>query len=263
MNTQPLITDSSTHHPPNNPVSTLPGAAPLTASAGATRVPAHQESLWDAVLGALVAIGLGAAGFAIGAGVTGLAGDTQSYWYLSRAAGYVAYLLLWGSVVWGLLLTTKVGRGRLRAPALFDAHQFLSNVALGFALFHGLILLGDSYLGLRLAAIVVPFASGYETLLVAAGQLGLWLSGLLVASFYARKRIGQRRWRTFHYASFAAYALALLHAMALTTANTPLLVKWLYPVTAGVVILLMLSPLAGLRQRPAAPRQTLEPGLDL
>ncbi|WP_343391840.1 hypothetical protein [Candidatus Amarobacter glycogenicus] len=77
---------------------------------------------------------------------TGLAADTSRTGTWSRAAGFVAYLLLWGSVVWGMLLSSKIGKGKLRPPVLLDAHQFLSHVAVGFTLFHGLILMGDRYL---------------------------------------------------------------------------------------------------------------------
>ena len=42
---------------------------------------------------------------------------------------------------------------------------------------------------------------------------------MLALSFRLRKRIGQRGWRRLHYASFAAFVLALGHAL---TAGTDL-----------------------------------------
>ena len=104
------------------------------------------RSFASVALGALIGLSLAVAGFVVAVSATGLAGQTTSFWYLSRSAGLVAYLLLWGSVVWGLLLSSKIGQGRLRTPVLLDAHQFLSNVAIGFAAFHGLVLMGDRYL---------------------------------------------------------------------------------------------------------------------
>ena len=193
---------------------------------------------WGSIYGALIGIGLALAGLAIGFGVTGLAGDTRSYWYLSRAAGVVSYLLLWGSVAWGLLLSSKIGKGRFKPPALLDAHQFLSSLAIGFALFHGLILMGDSYLSFPLTAVLVPFASSYKPLLVAAGQIGLWLSLLLLVSFYVRKRIGQKRWRTLHYVSFVGFWMALVHSVFIgSESGQPWLVAT-YAVTAGSVLFL-------------------------
>lgn len=197
-----------------------------------------QASPASVVLGALVGLGLAAAGFAIGVGMTGLAGETTSFWYLSRSSGFVAYLLLWGSVVWGLLLSSKIGQGKLRPPALLDAHQFLSNTALGFAFFHGLVLMGDRYLSFPLQAVLVPFASSYETLLVAAGQLALWLSLLLSVSFLVRKRIGQRAWRSLHYSSFLAFFFVLAHAVWLGSDSSRPAVQLFYLATTGVVLFL-------------------------
>ncbi len=59
------------------------------------------RGLAGVVLGALVGLSLAVAGFIAGVGASGLAGETTSFWYLSRAAGLVAYALLWGSVVCG------------------------------------------------------------------------------------------------------------------------------------------------------------------
>jgi DMSO/TMAO reductase YedYZ heme-binding membrane subunit len=181
---------------------------------------------------------LAAAGILLGVGVTGLAGETKSFWYLSRAAGFVAYLLLWGSVVRGLLLSSKIARSRLQPPALFDAHRFLSYVALGFAFFHGLVLMGDRYLSFPLNAVLVPFASDYKPTLVATGQLALWLSLLVSLSFLVQKRIGRRAWRSLHYASFAAYGLALTHSIWLGSESHLLAAKAMYLITAEVVIFL-------------------------
>ena len=109
-------------------------AAPAPRPRKPDPIPDDYETFWGAIFGALVGLGLALAGLAIGLGVAGWTGDTKSYWYLSRASGFVAYLLLWGSVAWGLLLSSKIGKGWLRPPALLDAHQFLSNVAVGFTL---------------------------------------------------------------------------------------------------------------------------------
>jgi predicted ferric reductase len=196
-------------------------------------------SFWSALLGALIVAGLAVAGLMLGIGITGLAGDTKEFWYLSRSAGFVAYLLLWGSVVWGLLLSTKIGRSRLKAPAIFDVHRFLSNTALGFAFFHALVLVGDRYLSLPLNGILVPFASSYRTALVAAGQIALWLSLLLSLSFGARKWIGRRAWRTFHYAVFLAYAASLVHSVTLGSDTHLFAVRVMYLFTAEVVLFLV------------------------
>ena len=206
--------------------------------------------LWGAFFGALIGVGLAAGGFVIGVGATGVAGQTTSFWYLSRSAGMVAYLLLWGSVVWGLLLSTKIGQGVLRAPILLDAHQFVSNAALGFAVFHGLILMGDRYLSFPLHAVLVPFASQYEPLLVAAGQMGLWLSLTLSVSFLVRQKLGARRWRTLHYVSFLAFWAVFVHALLLGTDSKLPWSQMLYLFSAGAVVFLTAYRVLTTRRKP-------------
>jgi predicted ferric reductase len=190
------------------------------------------------VVSAVVGITLAAGGFVIGIGATGLSAGTTSYWYLSRATGFVAYLLLWGSVTWGLLLSTGTGRAWMRPPQLLDAHQFLSAAGAGFACFHGLVLMGDRYVSFSLRAVILPFGGSYEPLLVAFGQIAVWLSLLLIASFHVRRHIGGRVWRRLHYASFVAFWLAVAHGLLLGTERTSASANVVYLTTVSAVTFL-------------------------
>ena len=150
----------------------------------------------------------------------------KAYWYLARAAGFVAYLLIWLSVVLGLLITGKLSRLWPGGPTTVDLHQFSGLLGLTFAAFHGGILLGDQYIGYTPLQILVPFAgAGYRPLAVGLGQLAFY-GGLLVAlSFYVRRHIGYRVWRVLHFGSFAVYVLVTVHGLAAgTDAGSPMVV---------------------------------------
>ncbi len=214
--------------------------------------PESDSGMAGVVLGSLVGLSLAAAGFIAGVSAIGLTGETTSFWYLSRAAGLVAYTLLWGSVVWGLLLSSKISQGVLRPPLVLDAHQFLSYVAIGFAAFHGLVLMGDRYLSFPLQAVLVPFSGSYKPALVAAGQIGLWLNLLLSISFLLRRRLGQRLWRQLHYLSFIAYWAALLHSVLIGSDSGAPWVQTLYLGTAGAVLFLTFYRVLAVRQRAIA-----------
>ena len=193
--------------------------------------------LFSTVVGVTLATG----GFAIGLGSTGIAEGSTAFWHLSRASGFVAYLLLWGSVVWGLLLSTGTGSRWIRTPHLLDAHQFLGTAAVGFASVHGLVLMGDRHVSFPLRAILVPFAASYEPLLVACGQIALWLLVLLIGSFHARRHIGGRAWRRVHYASFVAFWMAFFHGLALGSESATLWASFLYLGTAVPAVFLFLQ----------------------
>ncbi len=199
-----------------------------------------RRSPWGTILGAFVGVGLGVAGFLIGVGAAGLAGETTSFWFLSRSAGMIAYLLLWGSIVWGLLLSSKIGHEALAAPILLDAHQFVGNVAIGFSAFHGLVLMGDRYFSFPLLAVLAPFAGDYKPVLVAGGQLGFWLSLALSISFLVRKRLGPKVWRQFHYVSFLAFWAVFFHSLLIGTDSKFVAVQLFYMLSGSVVIFLTL-----------------------
>jgi hypothetical protein len=100
--------------------------------------------------------------------------------------------------------------GRLlkgRGPDLRVAHEALSLATLGALLLHGLALLGDGFLHPTLFELAVPFVGRYRTLWTSAGTVAFWSMLLLGLSYYARARIGPRRWRTLHRFTALAWIL--------------------------------------------------------
>lgn len=182
-------------------------------------------------------------------------------WYLSRGAAFVAYLLMWLSVVFGLMITNKLGRKWPGGLATVDLHQFASLLGLAFAAFHGLILLGDQYIGYSLAQILVPFASSdYRPVWVGLGQIGLYVAALVTLSFYVRQAIGHRVWRALHYSTFAAYVMVTLHGLMSGADSSNLAVRLMYALTAASVVALTayrikVTRAQRRRRAPAAPRQ--------
>jgi hypothetical protein len=137
-------------------------------------------------------------------------------WYVARAAGLVAFGLLTLSVWLGLAMSTRL-LGPKRQKALLGLHRTLAWTGLSMIALHAGALLLDPVMHFGLASILLPFAAPWKTGAVAAGVVGGWLSLALAASFRLRKWIGQRGWRRLHYASFAAFALSLGHALAVGT----------------------------------------------
>jgi len=168
-----------------------------------------------------------------------LTADTPAYWYLSRAAGLVGYVLLWAATAWGLVVSTKVAKGLIAAPFSTSLHEFLSLGALAFAGIHALALLGDRYIDFGLVDIVYPFAAGYRPGWVGLGQLGFYLSLALTLSFYLRKRIGPKTWRTLHYLTFLAYVLVVVHSLASGTDAGVLAVQAMYLGTGATIVFLI------------------------
>ncbi len=79
-----------------------------------------------------------------------LTGETSAYWYMARAGGIISYLLLWLSVVWGLIMSTKITARLIPAPIAYGLHELLSILALLFIALHSVVLLGDSYINFNI-----------------------------------------------------------------------------------------------------------------
>lgn len=145
---------------------------------------------------------------------------TRATWFVTRAAGWLSYLLVWLSVVWGLVLPTKFFK-RYIAPAFsFDFHEYLSLLAIGFLLLHMFILLADSSMPYNLAQILVPFLSPYRPLWVGLGVISFYLIALVTITFYIRSKIGHKNFKAIHITSFLAYMGATIHAFFAGTDST-------------------------------------------
>ncbi|MCB9007917.1 MAG: ferric reductase-like transmembrane domain-containing protein [Ardenticatenaceae bacterium] len=196
----------------------------------------NRAEIWDSLLTFIFSLVLGVTGglVLLGTGwllVNTSAGATianalvitdKTPWYFSRSAGTVAYLLLAGSTIWGLLLSTKLIKEMVPAALALAMHNILSWLAVLFTGLHALALLWDSFYTYTLADLTVPFVGPYRPGWVGLGIIGFYLMFLTSLSFNFRKQIGQKRWRQLHYATFAVYILATVHgAMAGTDSGNP------------------------------------------
>jgi predicted ferric reductase len=180
---------------------------------------------YDWIAFGLVALGLGLAasylftpaGMPIRSALARLFALTsdQGMWYLTRAAGMMAYLLLWLSTVWGLLIPSKLFGNVLNGEFSFDFHQFISLLSLGFLGLHIVVLTADRYLPFSVAQLLVPFISPYRPLWVGIGVVAFYLLLLVTVTFYMRMRIGMKAFRYIHFLS-----LALIHLFRSSCCST-------------------------------------------
>lgn len=182
--------------------------------------------------------------------------QAHAYWDLARTSGIVAYLLMWSSVVLGLLITDRLAPLWPGGPIAFDLHQFTSLLGLGFSLFHGLILMGDRYIGFTPAQILIPFATNYLPFWVGLGQLAFYALIPITFSFYIRRRIGTGLWRALHFGTFVAFALITVHGLLAGSDTTNPLVLAMYALTGLSVMFLTLHRISSMLERPAQVRNT-------
>lgn len=168
--------------------------------------------------------------------------DTDAgMWYVTRAAGLVGYMLLWLSTLWGLAVATKIFDPLLHRAFTFDAHEFLSLLAIGFIGLHVGVLLIDAYMPFSLVELLVPFTSVYRPLWVGIGVISMYLTLLVTVTFYLRTRIGYAAFRAIHLLSFLAYAGVTIHSILAGTDTALVSTKLVYAGTALVIAILSMQ----------------------
>ena len=154
------------------------------------------------------------------------------FWLASRAAGITAYVLLSLSVTGGLLLALRRVPPKLRRTVQ-KAHERIAVLALASIALHGLLLLGDATIRPALWQILVPFAFPYQPLFVGLGVLAGYGAAALGLTFYARRRLGGRRWRMAHRFIPVFWGMAVVHVLG---AGTDALSLWLLGPLAWTVL---------------------------
>jgi sulfoxide reductase heme-binding subunit YedZ len=174
----------------------------------------------------------------------------KAYWFISRSSGVLAYLLLTGGVLWGLVQSGGILRPTLPPVLALGLHSFLNWGALVMSALHGLILLGDNYIKMSLVDIVFPFVGPYKPFSVGLGVLGLYVMFLLSSSFYARKWLGQKTFRALHYGSYPTFLLVTWHGLG---AGTDSGLMWLVSILSlGAVSILTLWRIANTTPKATA-----------
>ena len=141
----------------------------------------------------------------------------HTFWLISRSAGVVALVLVAASVLIGLTLATGLGGSPQTRRRLVAFHEQTALASLIAIALHGVALLPDKFLKPGLDGLLIPFAIDYRPAYVAAGIVGGYLAALLGLSFYARRRIGGKRWRNLHRATPVVYVLGLIHTLGAGT----------------------------------------------
>jgi hypothetical protein len=159
-------------------------------------------------------------------------------WYVARSAGLVAWALLAATVVWGLLMTSKVVRQRLKNSWLLDLHRWLGGLALVFTGVHVVAILLDSYVHFGLASVLVPLATHWHPVAVAWGIVSLYMLAAVELTSLARRQLSNRLWKRVHMLSFPLFITSTVHGLtAGTDARTPMAIITAALVTAGVCVL--------------------------
>jgi DMSO/TMAO reductase YedYZ heme-binding membrane subunit len=180
-------------------------------------------------------------------------------WFLTRASGIVALLLILAAVVDGLVFSAGIGGRRLRPAWWMDLHRGLGGYALMFTGLHLATAFGAD-VGAGLAQIFVPGAAKASTTAYSLGVVAFYAIAVTVLTSWPKRRLGRRLWHVVHLLSIPAAVAAAAHAYQLGTDARKPLYLGISAVAAGLCMYPLVLRLAGLRGRGTSHDTTVAVG---
>jgi len=161
-------------------------------------------------------------------------------WYITRASGLVAYVLLFLLVVSGIGIKTSWTFKFVSPTFAWLNHRYLG-IALTFSvIFHLVSLLVDTFLKFTILDVFVPFFSSYKPIFLSLGIIGFYLLiAVIISSIFTISRF-PKAWRLLHYLPFPLFVILFIHGYFIGTDTKLLVIKLIYLITGGVVAFLSL-----------------------
>lgn len=179
-------------------------------------------------------------------------------WYLMRATGFVALVLLTLTVGLGVSNVARLATRWWTRTLAALIHRNVSLLAVVFLTIHIVTAVCDKYVNVPLLSIVVPGLSHYDPLWVGLGALCLDLMAAVIITSLIRSRIPSRVWKAVHWLAYLSWPSAFIHSIGSGTGSgvdTGKAWSTLIYIGCGAVFALAVAARIGLARKPriAAP----------
>lgn len=182
------------------------------------------------------------------------------WWIASRSSGAVALVAISLSVLIGLMMANGLPRKPGMKAKLVKFHEAASLIGLTAIAVHALTLMGDQWLKPSFLELVVPLQMSYRPLMTGIGIIAAWIAAIVGLSFYARRYIGAKRWRSLHKLSAIVWLGAVVHAIGAGTDAGQIWMQAIMLLTGLPIIVLLAMRI--LKKNPSPepnPRIALKP----
>jgi methionine sulfoxide reductase heme-binding subunit len=154
-------------------------------------------------------------------------------WYVTRASGIVALVLLTSTMVLGLTTSARARARNWPGFAHQEIHRRVALIAMVFLGIHVLTSILDTYVHIGWLSILVPFTSSYSRFWVGMGTVALDLMAAVLVSSLLRSRMKPGTWRGLHWLAYGCWPVALAHTFGMgTDAGEP----WVIALGASCVL---------------------------
>jgi ferredoxin-NADP reductase/DMSO/TMAO reductase YedYZ heme-binding membrane subunit len=138
--------------------------------------------------------------------------DPHLWWYVTRASAMIAWVLATLSVVWGVLMSTRLLRNAGNAAWLQDLHRYFAGAGIVMVVLHLVSLSLDGWLAMTPAELFIPFATDYRPVAVAIGILAFYLLVAIQITSWFMTRLPKRLWRGVHLSAYVVIIAVAFHA---------------------------------------------------
>jgi sulfoxide reductase heme-binding subunit YedZ len=186
--------------------------------------------------------------------------NQPAVWYLMRASGAVALLLLTVVSALGVATVARLRAARVPRFVTLGLHRSISLLAISFLAIHVVTAIVDPDAAVRLAAAILPQPFGAGGIWLALAALALDLVLALTLTSLLRERISLRAWRAVHLTAYAAWPAALLHGVGMgTDAGAP----WMLAIDAACVAVFAGAVWVRLQKAPPSMTKHLAPPIEV
>jgi sulfoxide reductase heme-binding subunit YedZ len=162
-------------------------------------------------------------------------------WYLTRASGTVALILLTASMVIGVAAIARLRGPGVPRFVVDGIHRTASLLAVVFLGVHIVTAVLDSFAPISLLDAVIPFIGSYRPLWLGLGAVAFDLMLAVAITSLVRDRMGHATWRGVHWLAYATWPLAVLHGFG---TGSDVHQGWLQAIDVAC-ILVVLAAVAG------------------
>jgi len=164
------------------------------------------------------------------------ASATTTLWYMTRATGVVALLLLTTSLALGIANWRRVSSPRWPRFVIDAVHRNVSLLVMAFLAVHIVTTLIDGYAPVAVLDVFVPFGSAYRPLWLGLGAVALDMLLAVMITSLLRRHFGHRAWRLTHWLAYVCWPVALVHSLG---AGSDVQSTWLLAIDAACLVVVI------------------------
>ena len=172
--------------------------------------------------------------------VVAVGANAKLSWYAARSSGLIAWAVVTASILWGLVVATRLIKKK-GVPAWFlDLHKFLGTLSVVFVAVHVFALWADNFVHFGPRELFVPMAAAWRPGPVAWGIAATYLLVAIQLTSWTMRRIPRKIWHAVHLMSFPMFVLATVHGFTAGADYANVAVQWA-ALTGGLLIIFLLT----------------------